>query len=305
MTSATTASNAAARMVALFTRLGFTAAASVALVDVQGVDNLYEIQSLDDTKVVTLCCTLRRANGASLAHTVSAKAESNLVLAAFWLRHMVRVSRPQTPADLTLKRIRSVVSLRETEFTYKTSKDVPMVPKIDSANWPKTFEMLEAYLAIWLGHHEIPLAHVIRDLPHVSGDDLFVFSSKTVEMIYQAPHGKYVSDKWVVDDTFVENSKLVFNILADVTRDHTCWTYIKPFFKTLDGRGAYLALKDDFLGAHMINSLAASAKKILIESTYNGEGRRWDFERYTNLHLQQHTILSELVAHGYSGIDEQ
>jgi hypothetical protein len=34
-------------------------------------------------------------------------------------------------------------------------------------------------------------------------------------------------------------------------------------------------------------------------------GHRWDFEKYTNLHLQQHTILSELVAHGYRGIDER
>jgi hypothetical protein len=269
MTAATSAPNAAAKMVALFTRLGFTAAASVALVGVQGVDDLYEIQSLDDVKVATLCHTLHCADGASMAHTVSAKAKSNLVLAAFWLRHMVRVSHPQTPADLTLERIRSVVSLRETERTYKMSKDVPMVPKIDSANWPKTFKMLEAYLPIRLRHHKIPLAYVIRDSPHVSGDDSFVFSSKTVEMIYQAPHGKCISDEWVVDNTFIENSKLVFNILADITRDHTCWTCIKPFLKTLDGRGAYLALKDHFLGAHMINSLAASAKKILIESTYN------------------------------------
>jgi hypothetical protein len=59
MTAATSAPKAAAKMVTLFTRLGFTAAASVALVDVQGVDDLYEIQSLSDAKVATLCCTLR------------------------------------------------------------------------------------------------------------------------------------------------------------------------------------------------------------------------------------------------------
>lgn len=293
-----------AEMEALFIRLGFTAAAAHALVADQGVDDLYEIESLDDTRSARLCHTLRKPEAGG--HSVSTKAESNLGLAAYWLRHMVRVSKPRTPPDLTLVEIRSIVLLRETELAYKTSKDVPTVPKIDTANWPKTFEMIEAYLAIRLGHHGLPLAYVIRESPYPTGDPGYVWPSKTVEMIYRAPHGYHdANNDWVVNDTFIENSKLVFNILADVTRDHSCWTYVKPFLKTLDGRGAFLALKDHFLGAHMIDSLAAGAEKILAEATYNGEGRRWDFEKYTNLHLQQHTILSELVAHGYSGIDER
>jgi hypothetical protein len=194
------------------------------------------------------------------------------------------VCKPKTPANLTIDEIRSIVSLCETELAYKTSKDMPMVPKIDTANWPKTFEMIEAYLAIRLGHHGLPLGYVTRESGYPSGDPGFVWASKTVEMIYRAPHGSYdANNDWVVDDTFVENSKLVFNILADVTRDHSCWTYVKPFLKTLDGRGAYLALKDHFTGAHMIDSLAAGAEKILVEATCNGEGRRWDFEKYTNL----------------------
>ena len=49
----------------------------------------------------------------------------------------------------------------------------------------------------------------------------------------------------------------------------------------------------------MIDLLAVSAEKVLFDATYNGEGRRWNFKKYMNLHLQQHTILTELKAHGY------
>ena len=37
--------------------------------------------------------------------------------------------------------------------------------------------------------------------------------------------------------------------------------------------------------------------------TYNGERKRWNFERYVRMHIEQHTILEGLVCHGYLGID--
>ena len=66
-----------------------------------------------------------------------------------------------------------------------------MVPRVDEANWPKTFETLEVYLANRLGHHKIPLAYVIIDSQLV-GEDSFTFDNKTLEMIYHAPHGTYI-----------------------------------------------------------------------------------------------------------------
>ena len=93
-------------MEALFAPLGCTAAASTALVVDQGINNLYEIESLDDLRSARLCHTLRKPEAGG--HTISAKAKSNLGIAAYWLRHMVCVSKPQTPANLTIAEIRSI-----------------------------------------------------------------------------------------------------------------------------------------------------------------------------------------------------
>ena len=41
----------------------------------------------------------------------------------------------------------------------------------------------------------------------------------------------------------------------------------------------------------------------LKNTVYNGEKRRWDFEKYVNTHKQQHSVLEGLTEHGYVGID--
>ncbi len=38
-------------------------------------------------------------------------------------------------------------------------------------------------------------------------------------------------------------------------------------------------------------------------TVYKGEQRCWDFERYVDVHKQQHSVMEGLVEHGYTGID--
>ena len=49
--------------------------------------------------------------------------------------------------------------------------------------------------------------------------------------------------------------------------------------------------------------MATMAEDKLKSTAYNGEQRRWDFERYANVQTSQHSILEGLVEHGYYGID--
>ena len=50
--------------------------------------------------------------------------------------------------------------------------------------------------------------------------------------------------------------------------------------------------------------MAATAEHKLINATFRGEGRHWDFERYFTLHKQQHTIHEGLKEYGYPGMVE-
>jgi hypothetical protein len=51
--------------------------------------------------------------------------------------------------------------------------------------------------------------------------------------------------------------------------------------------------------------MALAAEKTMQTTVYNGEQKRWDFEKFVNLHKQQHSILDGLVMHGYASIDER
>ena len=93
--------------------------------------------------------------------------------------------------------------------------------------------------------------------------------------------------------------------MSGLTRKHTCWTYVKPFQHARDGRGAFLALRDHYLGPNNIDNMASLAEKKLAMTTYTGERRRWTFEKYVTLHKDQHSTLEGLTEHGYAGIDER
>ncbi|KAI2506147.1 hypothetical protein MHU86_8282 [Fragilaria crotonensis] len=66
---------------------------------------------------------------------------------------------------------------------------------------------------------------------------------------------------------------------------------------------AFLSLYQHFLGPNNVDNMATLAEDKLKNTVYNGEQRRWDFERYVNVHKQQHSIMEGLIEHGYTGID--
>lgn len=93
--------------------------------------------------------------------------------------------------------------------------------------------------------------------------------------------------------------------MSALSRDHECWSYVRPAQRTRDGRVAFFGLKGHYLGINNVDNMSAEAEKKLSTTTYAGEQRRWNFEKYVKVHVDQHAILQGLVEHGYSGIDER
>lgn len=66
-----------------------------------------------------------------------------------------------------------------------------------------------------------------------------------------------------------------------------------------------MGLRDHYLGRSNVDNMATAAERKLNTTTYMGEMRRWNFERYVKVHVDQHSILRDLMQHGYAGIDER
>jgi len=98
----------------------------------------------------------------------------------------------------------------------------------------------------------------------------------------------------------------VWQLIAAVTRDYDCWTYTKPAQRTRDGHLAFLSLYGHYLGVNNVDNMAAAAERQLQSASYTGEGRRWTFEKFVRLQVEQHHILVNLVHFGYyAGIDNR
>jgi hypothetical protein len=136
---------------------------------------------------------------------------------------------------------------------------------------------IEMYLRSCLGQKEIPLAYVVRrDIAIPEADPSTNYGSGHDQMICRVPHNNYVNGVWVYNNTYVENSKIVFNITAKITRDHACWTYVKPAIDNLDGRAAFKGLFDHYLGPNNVDIMALAAEKPMQTTVYNhGEQKCW------------------------------
>jgi hypothetical protein len=295
-------------------RIGLSAAASQVIVDEQGLDSLNEIRLLTDDEIESLCKVVRRPGGTipgpnagdapvnNPGTPINLRAENHLKLLAFFLRHQERVSSTTQVADITLDAIRALRELRDFESTYKAPDDPPA---INAKDWPKTMESIHEYLRSFLGDHKIPLAYVVRkDVDVPVNDPMTGYPTVQDAMIARAKHFIVAANGTrTPDPVYINNREKVYEIIAKMTREHSCWTYVKPAQKTRDGRMAYLGLYQHFLGPNNVDNMATMAEDKLKSTVYNGEQRRWDFEKYINVHKSQHSIMEGLVEHGYTGID--
>ena len=286
----------------------------------QGLNSLQEFRYLSDDDVKTLCKTLRSPGGTipnpdhglpgqpatirNPGFQVSLRAEHNLKLMCYFIRFKYHTSRDIEPANITLDTVRELRDHRSWELEHE---DVDP-PEINTKNWPATIEAIEEYLRGCLGSSGIPLSYVVREeIAIPAADPPGGYPSLQDELVARAP---------ILDPTpgaaadartrqYLTDNGKVWELLSAITRDQDCWTYVRPSQRFRDGRGAFIGLKQHYLGANSVDNQASRAESKLNTLSYTGEKRRWNFEKFVREHKDQHQVLERLTAHGYSGIDER
>ena len=279
------------------------------------MDVLKEIQLLTDDEIEILCEVIRQVGGVipgpnpgnppvnNPGTPTNLCAENHLKLLAFYLSHQKRISEVVNVANDTLDSIRTIRELRDYESSYK-APDNP--PTINDKDWPKTMESIQEYLRLYLGEQKIPLAYVVRKdegVPAINPDGSY--ATVQDEMIARAKHFTLGADGICIPEpTYITNREKVWEIIAKITRDQSCWTYVKPAQRTCNsGRMAFEGLYKHFLAPNNVDNMATMAEDKLKSTFYNSKQLRWDFERYINVQKAQHSIMEGLVEHGYTGIN--
>ena len=182
-------------------RLGFTGATQTFTTDAQGLDTLEEFRILTDSEVESLVKVIRRPGGTVAGAApaaapdpripnpgiaVSLRAENNLKLACYYLRHKHKTSRTVNANDITLTNVRALHDFKEWEDTQDDPSALELTAQPD---WLKAFEAIQEWLKSCLGVPKIPLAYVIRaneDMQPKAADPPEGYDSVQEEIIARA-----------------------------------------------------------------------------------------------------------------------
>jgi hypothetical protein len=106
-------------------------------------------------------------------------------------------------------------------------------------------------------------------------------------------------------NTFRINMVTVWNILLEMFGQMPAWLHAASTRKEKNGYKLYHLLFAHYLGSDHVNHLANKMEARLASLTYCGKQKNWDWSRYTDARIKQHTIAKNLMEHSYSGLDER
>jgi hypothetical protein len=157
-------------------------------------------------------------------------------------------------------------------------------------------EAIREFFGSVLGENGVPLAYVVRENvekpPDTDPSEGYITVAE--EMTARAPHG---------NQAYANESMEVWSYMVNITRSRDFWTYVKPAQRTKDGRRAFLMLWYHFLGPNNIDKMASEAESKLGSISHTSERKKWTWEKYVQIHAEQHAVLNGFTDYGYSGID--
>jgi hypothetical protein len=277
--------------------IGFSANAATQITTVQVINSLMEVKLLRDDDLRALCKVIRRPAGLipnPNANNVAGQlalmpnpglvvplpAKLKLQLAAFYLRHQDKLSRPVTALNVILVTVHAMRAIRDHEDARSQPTELP---KLNEKDMVKTFDAIDVYLRKYLGKTKIPLQYVAREDAIVissQNDPLTNYGTVKMELIARAPHE---AAPGMIHPIYASDNNKVWEIMESITRNINAWTWIKSHSRCRGGRAAYWSLHNHYLGAsNKTDNVQASAEGKLNSSTYQGKKSRFNFECCAN-----------------------
>jgi hypothetical protein len=275
--------------------IGFPADLRAALV-AQGLDNITNFFGMADDDVDDLCNNIRKPGGlipnpanaddpdapqfiVNPGVSVGRIYQERLKQIAFYYSYLVTVNRTfiAVQADVEeLVRLWKHKKYMENILKGKKDTEDDYPDKFTNARPAReVIESIENWISERFGIDNIPLSYVVRDRPEVPriADDPLPLGqpSYNEELIRRASHN---GEAWVT------NNGKVWQMIRHVTHGTDAWAFVKAFSRTQDGRGAFMALKAQYMGSDFVNKVKLSADAALETLHWNGKAKNFTWEKF-------------------------
>ena len=314
---------------AMLKRLGLSEDAAEEITSATG-QNLSEIADFADLgadEIKMLFSSLKQPGGLTTGGArnygiaCNMVSQTNFAAMCFLCKHVTkRQDRPLTQGDILLTKVKKARAMQVMEQNHT---DPSVLPVYDVKNWPKTMEMVVQYAEGFRAQDGSRLSYIMRPslfAPAATSDPTY----GAVGSIYFSPDEEIKARHRIVDasyatDTLENHEKhgpftdeylfdrgKLFDLLAVVFASLAgALTIMKPFKKSRDGRGAWLALWHNYLGPNNVDNMATKAERVLSTSVYHGQSSRYGIDQHILVHKAAHATLEGLMDYGYTGIDNR
>jgi hypothetical protein len=100
------------------------------------------------------------------------------------------------------------------------------------------------------------------------------------------------------EPSFLADMATVYNILHSCWGKLSWWHHVKKFSKTKNGRQVYQTLHTLLFGGQQVVSTGNAICTMLESFRYEGDCKNFNFDKYVNLHVEQHNQHADLHEYG-------
>ncbi len=298
--------------------------AAEALYNDQMITALDTLQDLTDDIIKELCRAIRKPGRDIPVHQISMLSVTCLKLFAFWARHMWRTSRGvDNWTNTTWDDITTLTNQKTLEDNLLDTKQ-PKTPAmtLDPQLAAKSFTNMLILLGKMRGIVGHPLSYVPRS--NLKGPNGANIDNETED---PPPFGHPGSPYFLIDDelcrqapilhselthsqlaasletfesdgpfepSFLANMVMVYNVLHACWGKSSWWSHMKKFSKTKNGRQVYRTLHTLLLSGQCVVSTGSTIVTKLQSFRYEGDHKNFNFDKYVNLHVEQHNQHADL-----------
>jgi len=174
-------------------------------------------------------------------------------------------------------------------------KDTRTIPTIQAPSafkketrWRTWKEQWVTYLGTKTGISKAPLTYVTREAEDPADPEDFDGDHDHDLEVLITPH---------IGDAYKRDNGAVYDELKTLLINSPAYTWIHSHDHLRNGRGAWLALIEHYIGANEQNCIKDAAYASIQNATYAGERCNWTFEQYYHVHQDAHYDLETYGEH--------
>ena len=169
--------------------------------------------------------------------------------------------------------------------------------------WMRFKEKFLLVLGLTKGARGIPLDYVVNTVERTATRENA--ARIEIENIDLEEPDLYKENVVHFGNAFKLDNKAVWNKIHTLLLDTPAYNHINSFAAQKNGRGAWLALVAFYEGEDFCQRLRETAFTKLQTTFYRGETNRFTFEKYVNIHKEEHKMLQDSGFNNGTGLDEE